>query len=102
MRRPPGPQMVVAAPILGLLRRARASDVAPADVAFVWDAVVDADSYTLQVGYASGGPWSRHDASVGNVLTYTLALTTGTYYSRVVPYTGATPGTASAEQTVTV
>ena len=73
-----------------------------ADVAFVWDAVVDADSYVLQVGYASGGPWSRYDASVGNHTTYTLQLSPGKYWSRVVPYDGATPLTALDEQTVTV
>ena len=67
-------------------------------VAFVWDAVESATSYVLQVGTASGQS-DRYDGDVGNVLTYSLDLTTGVYFSRVVPQ-GA--GETTAEQTVTV
>lgn len=70
-------------------------------VAFVWDGVVDATSYVLQVG-PSSGTWTNHNEDVGDVLTHSVVLATGTYVSRVVPYNGATPMTATAEQTVTV
>ena len=70
----------------------------PSDVAFVWDAVVGATSYVLQVGRATG-VYDVYNANVGNVLTSTLTLTSRTYYARVVPV-GA--GSATAEQVVTV
>lgn len=67
-------------------------------VAFVWDAVVGATSYVLQIGAATteSGVFSQN---VGDVLTYSVALAPGTYYSRVIPQ-GA--GSTTAEQTVTV
>ena len=70
-------------------------------VAFVWDDVTDATSYVFQVGTATGQS-DVHNADVGNVLSHAVWLDPGTYYSRVVPYNGASPMTALAEQTVTV
>lgn len=67
-------------------------------VAFVWDAVVGATSYVLQVGTATTES-DIYNANVGNVLAESLYLDPGTYYSRVVPQ-GA--GSATDEQVVTV
>lgn len=71
------------------------------NAAFVWDAVDGATSYVLQVG-TSTGQSDTYNTNVGNVLTHSLTLGAGTYYSRVVPYTDSTPGEATSEQTVTV
>ena len=68
------------------------------EVAFIWDAVVGATSYVLQVGSATTLS-DIYDSNVGNVLTSYLPLATGTYYSRVVPV-GA--GSTTDEQTVVV
>lgn len=68
------------------------------DVAFVWSAVAGATSYVLQVGTATTLS-DRYNADVGNVLSASLMLSSGTYYSRLVPQ-GA--GSTTAEQTVTV
>ena len=65
---------------------------------FVWDAVVGATSYVLQVGSATTLSDIYND-NVGNTLSYGLELAPGTYYSRVVPQ-GA--GSTTAERTVTV
>ena len=70
-------------------------------VAFVWDATEGATSYLLQVGTATGQS-DTFDDDVGDVLTYSLDLDAGTYYARVTPYPGATPGTTSDEQVVTI
>jgi hypothetical protein len=70
-------------------------------VAFVWDATEGATSYLLQVGTATGQS-DTYNADVGDVLTYSLDLAPDTYYARVTPYTGGTPGTTSDEQVVTV
>jgi hypothetical protein len=70
-------------------------------VSFVWDAVVDATSYVLQVGTTHDGS-DTYNSDVGNVLTYSLTLSTGTYYARVQSYVGATPGEWTAHQEVTV
>lgn len=67
-------------------------------VAFVWDTVGGATSYVLQVGTATTLS-DVYNENVGNVLTYTVNLVPGTYYSRVVPQ-GA--GSTTDEQTVTV
>lgn len=67
-------------------------------VAFVWDDVVGATSYVLQIGSATTLS-DVYDANVGDVLTETVNLLPGTYYSRVVPQ-GA--GSTTPEQTVTV
>ena len=67
-------------------------------VAFVWDDVVGATSYVLQVGTSSGN-YNRSNSNVGNVLTMELTLSPGTYFSRVVPV-GA--GSATAERQVVV
>ena len=67
----------------------------------MWDTVVGATSYVLQVG-SSSGLSDVLNADVGYVLTYGVVLTQGTYYWRVVPYTGATPGVATDEQSVVV
>ena len=78
------------------LRRSRSGG--PKATAFVWDVVGGATSYVLQIGTATGQS-NTFNANVGNVLTYSVALNPGTYYSRVVPQ-GA--GSTTAEQTVTV
>lgn len=70
-------------------------------VMFVWDDVATATTYVLQVGSATTQS-DVFDTNVGNVLTYSILLTPGTYFSRVVPYADATPLTALAEQTVVV
>lgn len=80
----------------GSARKARARN--PQLVAFVWDAVGGASSYVLQIG-TSTGQSDRYNSNVGNVLTYTLTLLPGTYYSRVVPQ-GA--GSTTVEQVVSV
>jgi hypothetical protein len=72
--------------------------VSPPLVAFVWDAVGGATSYVLQIG-TSTGQSDTFNQNVGDVSTYSVALSAGTYYSRVVPQ-GA--GSTTAEQTVTV
>ena len=87
-------------------RRARAVPAAPLSppaeetqtISFTWDVTAGATSYVLQIGTASGGPWTVHDHDVGNVLAHDVDLESGIYYSRVVPYTGATPGTPKDEQ----
>lgn len=70
-------------------------------VYFTWAAVVGATSYVLCVG-PSSGIYTTYMQDVGNVLVKALVLEPGTYYSRVVPYTGDTAGDATDEQTVTV
>ena len=67
-------------------------------VEFVWDVVIGASSYVLQVGTATTQS-DRFNQDVGDVLAYGLALSPGTYYSRVVPQ-GA--GSTTDEQAVTV
>lgn len=69
-----------------------------AEVAFVWAAVESATSYILQVG-PSTGTYTTYNNNVGNVLTCSLPLAAGTYYTRVVPVGAGSP---TAEQTVTV
>ena len=69
-----------------------------ATIAFVWDTVTNATSYVLQVGTASGGPWTVHDADVGLALNHDVPLAPGTYYSRVVPYIDAAAQTPMTEQ----
>ncbi len=64
------------------------------EVVFEWTAVGGATSYTLQVGTDTGLS-DTFNAVVGNVLTYTLLMAVGTYYSRVVDNFTST---ASAEQ----
>lgn len=78
-----------------------AADTTTQDVAFVWDAVTGADSYVLQIGRTLGTA-DVFNADVGYVLTYTVTLNGGTYYSRVVPYRDAVAGTPTDWQTVTV
>lgn len=63
-------------------------------VAFIWSAEAGATSYVLQVGPFTGS-YTTFNANVGDVLTYSLFLAPGTYYSRVVPQ-GA--GSATAER----
>ncbi len=59
------------------------------DIPFVWDAVATADSYTLEVGSATGLK-DVYDAAQGNVLTKTLSLQgSRNYFSRVKAYAGA-------------
>lgn len=67
-------------------------------VAFVWDSVPGATSYVLQIGTAPGQS-DYYNADVGTVLSVTLALSTGTYYSRVIPQGAGSP---TPEQTVIV
>lgn len=69
------------------------------DVAFVWDAVIGATSYILQVRTSDSGAYNVFNSSVGDVLTYTLSLTAGVYYARVVPVGAGDP---TAEWMVTV
>lgn len=73
----------------------------PESVVFVWDAVLTADSYVLQVGSAVGLS-NVYDANVGNVLTFALDLTPGTYYARVQAYAGASLVNVTDDQTVVV
>lgn len=70
-----------------------------ASVAFVWDAVVGATSYVLQVRTAASGTYNIFDQDVGDTQDYTMTLYSGRYYSRVVPQ-GA--GSATAEQVTNV
>lgn len=77
------------------------STVVGTDVAFRWAASTAADSYALVVGSTTGST-DRYDANVGNVLTYTLRLTAGTYYARVVTYSGSTALSTYVEETVTL
>ena len=65
---------------------------------FVWAAEAGATSYVLQVGPSSGS-YTTFNADVGNVLHHTLSLSTGTYYSRVVPQGAGSP---SAEQATVI
>ena len=68
------------------------------EIAFVWSVVGGATSYILQIGTRPS--WSNVlSMNVGNVLTYPVNLSTGTYYSRVIPV-GA--GATTDEQTVVV
>jgi hypothetical protein len=72
------------------------------DVAFVWDTVATADSYTLEVGTATGQK-DTYDNPVGNVITKTLSLQgSRTYFSRVKAYNGVTLLETKAEQSVTI
>lgn len=68
---------------------------------FVWDAVSSATSYVLQVGTSTGAS-DRFNEDVGNVLTYALDLSTGTYYSRTQAWANSSCLSTTAEQTVTV
>ena len=68
---------------------------------FGWDTVAGATSYRLQIGTATGLSDS-FNTDVGYVLSYGVVLTHGTYYWRVVPYTGAVPGTPTTEGVVVV
>ena len=83
----------------------RAAWIIPAatgtDVAFVWDAVVDATRYVLLVGPAPD-TYTTFNADVGNYLTHTLNLDPGTYHSRVQAWNGAILLDTTAEQDVTV
>ena len=69
-----------------------------AAVVFVWDAVVGATSYIVQIGTATGQS-DVYNADVGNFLTTTRYLMTGIYFSRVVPQGAGSP---TAEQEFTV
>ncbi|MCU0521417.1 MAG: hypothetical protein MUF84_12075 [Anaerolineae bacterium] len=69
---------------------------------FVWTAVPTATSYLLQIRPSASPTYDTFNSNVGNVLTYGVALPTGSYYSRVVPYVGGTALTPTAEQAVTV
>ena len=70
------------------------------DVAFLWDTVATADSYTLEVGTATGQK-DTYDATRGNTLFHTLSLQSGTYYWRTKAYNGATLLSTTAELVVT-
>lgn len=84
------------------------------DVAFVWDDYPDwdtydeggdADSYILQVGTVNpvgDGNATTFNSDVTDVLTYTLNLNAGTYYSRVKAVRGGSPVDARPQQQVTV
>lgn len=65
-------------------------------VPFFWDAVGGAESYQLEIGTSSGGT-EYGTGNVGLVLTYSLGLPPGTYYSRVRAVIGGVAGTASTE-----
>ena len=73
----------------------------PTETAFVWHTVVNADTYVLKVGTATGQS-DIFNQDVGNVINYFLHLAPGTYYSNVIPMDGATPLTALGEQMVVV
>lgn len=70
-------------------------------IVFVWDAVTGATSYRLQLGTATGES-DVYNVNLGNVLTRTMSLGYGTYYVRVVPYTGLEAGVATGEEVLTV
>jgi hypothetical protein len=69
--------------------------------ALVWDAVVDATSYVVQVGTATGQS-DELNLDVGDLRTYSIWLNPGTHYTRIVPYIGAVAQTSLAEETVTI
>jgi hypothetical protein len=71
------------------------------DVAFAWDTVATADSYTLQVG-TSWGASNTYNATRGNTLFHTLSLQSGTYYWRAKAYNGVTLLSTTDELEVTV
>lgn len=66
------------------------------EVPFSWDAVGSATSYQLEIGTTSGGS-EYQVTNVGNVLTYTVNLPPGTYYSRVKAVVAGVVGVASSE-----
>jgi hypothetical protein len=70
-------------------------------VAFTWDTVATADSYTLEVGTSTGAT-NTYNASRGNTLFYTLSLQSGTYYWRAKAYTSTTWLSTTDELAVTV
>jgi hypothetical protein len=67
---------------------------ADAHYAFTWSSVAAATDYTLKIG-TSPSSYGLYDSTQGDVLTKTVALLPGTYYSIVDPST-------TAEQTVVV
>lgn len=71
-------------------------------VPFVWESVVGATYYVLAVGTTEGGPYTTYNGSVGNVLTTTLSLASGTYYSIVLAYDDSGWLSTRPEQEVTV
>ena len=68
---------------------------------FVWSSVASATSYTLQVGTSTSAS-NVYNSAVGNLLTATLPLAAGTYYSRVQAYETSTCLSTLAEETFTV
>lgn len=78
--------------------RLRGYGCASIERAFTWSSVSGATSYVLQVGSATGES-GVFNQDVGNVLSHYLYLSSGTYYSRVVPQ-GA--GSTTDEQVTTI
>jgi len=74
---------------------------ATTEVAFVWEAVTNANNYKLRVGPTSG-VYTTFDALVGNVLTYYLNLEAGSYVSIVEAYQDTTWLQTTGEQSVVV
>jgi hypothetical protein len=71
------------------------------DITFLWSSVASADDYLLRVGTSTGST-SAFDSTVGNVLTYMLAVPSGTYYGRVLAYQNSTLLDTTQDQAVTV
>ncbi|QXP58245.1 T9SS type A sorting domain-containing protein [Olleya sp. HaHaR_3_96] len=71
--------------------------------ALSWDAVANAEGYTLTVGTTSGGNDIIDDFDLGNVLTYEVDSQTAStsYYWTIVPYNTVGGATACGENSYT-
>jgi hypothetical protein len=69
-------------------------------VTLSWTASLDAQTYVLQAGSASGAS-EIFSGAVGNITALTATVPTGTYYIRVIALNGGAQGPASEEITFT-